>query len=80
MAALVNTKVLGPAQMYGVSIYDGQRSFVLDKSAKYTDAVFFRLQRKFAAASPLKDIAEVILAEEMHALGFLGLEEIPPRA
>src|SRR6266700_84445 len=73
MEGLVNVQKLGPSQMYGVSVYGEETTLLLDKSQKYTDAVFIRVSRKFSASVGFADIAEAIYADEIKALGYFGL-------
>lgn len=75
MAMLVNTGALGPGQMYGVSVYQQDSSFVIDKSARYPDCVFVRLQRTFGPSISFSEIAKTVYEDESRALGLLGLEE-----
>lgn len=75
MEGLVSAEKLGPGQMYGVSVYGDETTLLLDKSQKYTDAVFIRVSRKFSAVAGFDAIAEAIYADEMKALAYFGLGE-----
>ena len=76
MSALVNTGSLGPAEMYGISVYQDSSSFVIDKSVRYEDAVFVRLHRRFSPSTSFSEIADILRQDELRALGLLGLEEL----
>ncbi len=76
MSPLVNTDVLGPAQMYGISVYQNDSSFVIDKSLRYQDSVFIRLYRRLGSSTSFSDIAKILHQDESRALGLLGLEEL----
>lgn len=75
MAVLVNTGVLGPAQMYGISVYQDDSSLVIDKSVRYQDSVFVRLQRRLGPSTSFSEIAKILYRDESRALELLGLEE-----
>jgi hypothetical protein len=75
MIGLVNAKELGLGQMYGVSVYGDETALLLDKSQRYSDAVFIRVTRKFPPDTGFDAIAEAIYADEMKALGYFGLGE-----
>jgi len=77
MPKLVNTKMLGSAPMYGISVYhDDGSSMVIDRSLRYDGAVFVRLHRSFVPKASFADIAKVLYSDEMQALALLGLEEL----
>lgn len=76
MSGLVNSDILGSAEMYGISVYKSDSSLVIDKSVKYPESVFVRVQRQFASPTSFGEIAKVLYQDEMKALGFLGLEEL----
>lgn len=77
-AKLVNTDILGRASMYGVSAYDGDLSFIIDKSLRYPDSVFIRITRNFGAAVEFKQIATALYEDESRVLGMIGLQELLP--
>jgi hypothetical protein len=76
-ASLVNKKKIGEGLFYGVSVYGGDRSLVIDKSARYEGGAFVRVQRKFAGEIPLAKVAEALYNEEVTALRLLGIADIP---
>lgn len=71
---LVNTEALGDGDMYGVSVYGKDRSLIVDQSAKFPGGVFVRLNRLFAGAVPIGEIATTIYEDELKALGLLGIQ------
>jgi len=75
MSGLVNTSLLGPAKMYGISVYQDDSSFVIDKSVRYPDSAFVRLYRRVGPSTSFREIAEILHQDELRALGLLGLEE-----
>jgi len=79
MATLVATDKIGPGQMYGVCVYGDDFDLLLDKSLRYPDAVFIRTTRRFSPNIGFPDIAAAVYGDEMKALGYFGLHEIPPR-
>jgi hypothetical protein len=58
---------------YGFSIYRGNGSYVVDKSALYPDALFVRIMRTFGPDKPLEDLAKDIGQEEAGILELLNL-------
>jgi hypothetical protein len=76
MAGLVNSNLLGPAEMYGVSAYREDSSVVMDKSVRYEGGVFVRLQRKFPASASFPDVAMAIYEDETNVLKLLGVPEL----
>lgn len=76
MERLVNTGMLGKAQMYGISVYNENVSFVIDKSQRYADSVFIRIDRQFGPSESFKEMAESLYADESRVLALLGLQEL----
>jgi hypothetical protein len=76
MSDLVNSKVLGQAQMYGISAYRGDSSLIIDKSVRYPASVFIRLQRRHGASVSFAEIAKVLYEDEVKALELLGLRNL----
>lgn len=79
MTRFVNREAIGPAQMYGFSVYRDSSSLVIDKSLRYEGAGFLRLQRRFEASSSFEDIAAMLYEDESKALDMLGLKELLER-
>jgi hypothetical protein len=75
LRTLVDVKALGPADMYGFSIYNRDSSMVLDKSVKYNGGVFVRLERSFPGTTTFKAILAALYADQGKAFGFLGIPE-----
>jgi len=73
MSAFVNADLLGPAQMYGISVYKEDSWFVVDKSVRYPDCFFVRLQRRHGASASFDDIARRLYEDELKVLQMLGL-------
>ncbi len=76
MARLVNTQILGSARMFGISLYDEGRSLIIDRSAKYPDALFVRLDRKIEGDKTFSELAKVVYHDEWSALGLLGIQDL----
>ena len=76
MANLVNGSALGPAQMYGLSIYQNDSSMVLDRSVRYENGLFVRLYRKLSLGVDLVQVAKMLYDDEVKALTMLGLPEL----
>jgi hypothetical protein len=72
-AKLVNTSLLGDAAFYGISIYRETGTLLIEKSLKYDDAIFLRVQHRFSGHEPFAVIAAAIYKEEVFSLGLLGL-------
>lgn len=75
MSRFVNAEVLGDAEMYGISVYSQDASYLIDKSVRYPDSLFIRLYRKFGPKSEFKEIAAALFADESRVLGQLGFED-----
>jgi len=76
MQKLVNAHVIGPATMYGISVYQEDSSLVIDKSQKYEGGLFLRLYRKLEPGIPFSDVGTIIYEDELRALRFIGLESL----
>jgi len=63
-------------KMYGISVYQDDSSFVIDKSVRYLDSAFVRLYRRVGPSTSFREIAEILHQDELRALGLLGLEEL----
>ncbi len=72
-AKLVNPALLGDAAFYGISIYRETGTLLIEKSLKYQDAIFLRIQHRFLGQEPFAVIAAAIYKEEVFSLGLLGL-------
>ncbi len=75
-ANLVNTSLLGEANFYGVSVNRATGALLIEKSLKYDNAVFLRIQHKFSGAEPFATIAATMYKEEAFSLGLLGLIDL----
>ena len=76
-ALLVNKKKMGEGIFYGVSVYESDRSMVIDRSARYEGAAFVRIQRNFAGEVPFAEVAGELFKQEVTALGLLGIADVP---
>ena len=72
-ANLVNTALIGDASFYGISIHRTSGPLLIEKSLRYDNAVFLRIQHKFSGAESLAAIAAKIYEDEVFSLGLLGL-------
>jgi len=72
----VNSKLLESedAKMFGVSVYYGDSSFVIDSSAVLPDGVFIRLTRSFPELVSFEEMAGIIYRDEESVLRRLGLK------
>lgn len=71
-AKLVNTSILGDATFYGISIFRETGPLLIEKSLKYDNGVFFRIQHKFGGTEAFAAIAAALYREEVYSLGLLG--------
>ncbi len=78
MRQFVNVEKLGSAEMYGLSVYRNDSSWVIDKSLRYEKAYFIRLNRTFEPSLGFSEIAMSIYKDEVTVLGLLGLTELLP--
>ncbi len=76
LTGLVNTKALGSedAAMFGVSVYYGDYSFVIDGSALFPGSVFIKLIRNFGPEKGFEEMAKTLYADEATVLQKLGLK------
>jgi hypothetical protein len=72
-AQLVNHELLGDAEFFGISLHQNNGSIVIDKSLRYENAAFIRLQRTFPGAMTFAEIAPQIYEEEVKALSLIGI-------
>jgi len=73
---MVRPDVIGEAEMYGVSAYRQDFSFIIDRSSKYKGALFVRLDRTLAPNMSFEEIAKTLYTDEARVLGFVGLEDL----
>jgi hypothetical protein len=72
-AKLVNTSLVGEATFYGISIHRATGFLLIEKSLKYENAIFLRVQHRFSANETFASIAATMYQEEVFSLGLLGL-------
>jgi hypothetical protein len=76
LGQFVNSVALGAndASMYGVSVYAGDYSFVIDGSAIVQGGVFIKLIRNFAAEKRFEEMAKILYSDEETILRRLGMK------
>ena len=75
MTQFVNALALGiDAAMYGVSVYYGDHSFVIDASAVIPGGFFIKLVRNFTPEQHFEEMARVLYSDEKALLERLGLK------
>jgi hypothetical protein len=72
-AKLVNTSLVGEAAFYGISIHRNTGPLLIEKSLKYENAIFLRIQHQFPGDESFASIAATMYEEEVFSLGLLGL-------
>lgn len=71
----VNAELLGSdAEMFGVSVYYGNHTFVIDSSAAIQGGLFVRLIRNFTPEKQFEEMAKALYADEEAVLQRLGLK------
>jgi hypothetical protein len=72
----VNAKALSSedAAMFGISVYYGDSSFVVDASAAIQGGLFVKLIRNFTADKQFDEMAKVLYSDEEAVLQRLGLK------
>jgi hypothetical protein len=76
LGQFVNARALGSedANMYGVSVYSKDYSFVIDNSAVILGAAFVKLIRNFTSDKRLQEMALALYKDEETVLRRLGLK------
>lgn len=64
----------GPVQSFGFSVYREDFTWVVDRSASFPNSLFLRMERWFAPAASLEQIARQLNEDEDKVLDLLGLE------
>ena len=72
-AQLVNRELLGDAEFFGISLHQENGSIVIDKSLRYENAAFIRLQRTFPGEATFAEIAPRIYEDEVKTLSLIGI-------
>lgn len=71
----VNANALGSdAAMFGVSVYHGDHTFVIDASAAIQGGLFIKLVRNFTAEKQFEEMAKALYSDEESVLNRLGLK------
>ncbi len=73
---LVNADILGPARMYGISLYREDSSLVIDGSLRYVGGIFMRINRRFSESTSFSEIAATLYKDELRSLDLLGLGKL----
>lgn len=60
--------------MFGVSVYYGNHTFVIDSSAAIQGGLFVRLIRNFTPEKQFEEMAKALYADEEAVLQRLGLK------
>jgi hypothetical protein len=76
VSRFVNAKALGSedAAFFGVSVYRGDNSFVIDSSASIPMGVFVKITRNFSSDKRIEEITAILYKDEETVLGHLGLK------
>lgn len=75
--SLVRTDLLGEGEFFGLTRHRKDGSLTIDKSLKYRSAAFVSLRRELHGRATFADVAALIYKDEIEALAFLGIAEIP---
>lgn len=73
----VRGDVVGSGDFFGLTRHRADSSLTIDKSMKYQNGAFVRLQRTFAGEVPFPQIAIALFDDEKEALRLLGINEVP---
>lgn len=73
---LVNSKRLGEADFFGISLYQENYSVVIDKSLRVDGAAYIRIQRTFSGLLSFAEIAPQLYEDESKALSLLDITGI----
>jgi len=73
---LVNARLLGSAQFYGVSTFGPENTLLLERSLKFNGGAFFRLTRVFGESVKFAEIALALYEDEVSALKLIGIEGV----
>ena len=75
--SFVREDVIAPGDFYGLTRHRADCAMTIDKSMKYANGAFVRLQRTFAGDVPFTQIAIALFEDEKEALKLLGINEVP---
>jgi hypothetical protein len=73
---LVNQELLGPASSYGISVNNADGFFAIEKSVRYEEASFIRVNKKLAGAKTFSEVASHLYEEEVRVLSLIGVEGV----
>lgn len=75
--SLVREDVIAPGDFYGLTRHRADSAMTIDKSMKYSNGAFVRLQRTFAGDVPFPQVAIALFEDQKEALKLLGINEAP---
>jgi hypothetical protein len=61
------------AEMYGISVYSNDYTFVIDASAVFQGAAFIKMIRNFTSETDFGQVAQVVRKDEETILRNLGM-------
>ncbi|MEO7649480.1 MAG: hypothetical protein ABIZ80_03365 [Bryobacteraceae bacterium] len=73
----VREDVVGEGEFFGLTRHQANSSMTIDKSMKYRDGAFVKVQRVFSGHIKFSQIALALLEDEAEALKIIGIDEIP---
>jgi hypothetical protein len=73
----VDRTIVGEGECFGFTRYGKNSSLTIDKSAKYEDAAFVRVQQRFPGSTSITEVTIRMLDLENEALQMLGVDELP---
>lgn len=74
---LVRTDIFTQGDFYSLTRHRVDSAMTLDRSMKYSDGAFIRLQRTFLGGVSFQQIAIALFDDETEALKLFGLDEVP---
>jgi len=72
----VREDIVASGDFYGFTRHRADSAMTIDKSMKYSNGAFVRLQRTFGGDIPFTQIAVALFEDEKEALKLLGINEI----
>jgi hypothetical protein len=77
-ATLVNKEIAGECLFHGISLHRPDNTvLIIDKSLRYENAAFIRLQRRFSPEVLFAEIVARLYDDEVAALRLLGISGVP---
>jgi hypothetical protein len=75
-ASLVDSDLLAGSVFCGVSLHRENGALIIDKSLKYPDAAFVRIERVHSGDAVSSEVATSLYGDEIAALRLFGIEGI----